>query len=626
MTASIPKNVRDKLDLLARKPGVYLFKNKRGEVIYVGKAKILRNRVRSYFQESRPLDPKTSRLVSHITDLETIITDSEVEALILESNLVKEYRPRYNINLKDDKTFPYIRVTNEPFPRIFPTRKLIRDGSRYFGPYTEVNSMRDLLKTVKQLFPLRSCNLALTPEAIQAGKFRVCLNFHIKKCHGPCEGHVSREEYQRTIDFIVGFIEGKSTRVVEEMTRQMHAAAAERRYEQAARLRDQLQAIQAFQQKQKVLDPKFRDRDIIAIAAEAGDACCVVFQVREGKIIGRQHFFLTGVPEDDFPAVTAAFVKQYYISREYIPAEILLPAPLGEETAAIRQWLADRRGESVELTAPLRGEKAQLLKMCDRNARLLLQEMQLQREKAEDYTAGSVKALQRDLLMDKLPLRIEAFDISNIQGTDPVASMVCFVNGKAHRSDYRHFRIRGKATPDDFAMMREAVSRRYSRLLAEKSPFPDLILIDGGKGQLNAALEALASVGVEKQPIVALAKRLDEVFAPGESESRNIRRDSPGLRLLQRVRDEAHRFAITFHRQLRKKRTLVSELEEIPGIGRARRDALLKAFKSLKQIRSAEVAELAAVAGITTRVAAQIWNHYHPDAAAEDSPQGAASG
>ncbi|HOZ21162.1 MAG TPA: excinuclease ABC subunit UvrC [bacterium] len=613
MTDSVPKNVREKLDLLAKKPGVYVFKNKSGEVIYVGKAKVLRNRVRSYFQERGSQDAKTAKLVSHITDFETIITDSEVEALILESNLVKEYKPRYNINLKDDKSFPYIRVTSEPFPRIFPTRKIVRDGSRYFGPYTDVYSMRELLKTVKQLFPIRACNLALTEESIRQRKFRVCLNYHIKKCHGPCEGHVSREEYQKTIDFIVAFIEGKSTAVVEAMTREMQAAAAERRFEEAARLRDQLLSVQNFHQRQKIIDPALLDRDIIAIAVEEGDACCVVFQVREGKIIGRHHFFLNGIADEGLSAVTAAFVKQYYLTREYVPGEILLPAPLGDEAAPIRKWLSDKRGGAVELIAPQRGEKAQLLRMCDRNARLLLQEMQLQREKARDFTAGSVKALQKDLLLEKPPLRIEAFDISNIQGTDPVASMVCFVNGKAHRSDYRHFRIRSKSTPDDFAMMREAVSRRYSRLQREGQSFPDLILIDGGKGQLNAALEALAALGVDAQPVAALAKRLDEVFMPGESDSRFIRRDSSGLRLLQRVRDEAHRFAVTFHRSLRKRRTLVSELESIPGVGRARRDALLKSFKSVKKIREAGVGELSSRAGVPPRLAETIWRHYHPN-------------
>ncbi len=613
MTEAIPKKVREKLELLQKKPGVYLFKNSRAEIIYVGKAKVLRNRVRSYFQDSRNLDIKTARLVGKIADLETIITDSEVEALILESNLIKEYKPRYNINLKDDKSFPYIRVTNEPFPRIFPTRKLVRDGSRYFGPYTDVLSMRELLKTVKRLFPLRSCNLALTEESISQGKFRVCLNYHIKKCHGPCQGFISRSEYMQMIDYVVGFIEGKSTKVVESITRQMHESAAARKFEQAARLRDQLQSIQAFQQKQKVVDPSFRDRDIIAVAMDDGDACVVVFQVREGKIIGRQHFFLNGIENENMPAVTTVFLQQYYISRDYVPLEILLPAPLGADAVTIKTWLSEKRGERIELLAPVRGEKAHIVQMCSRNARLLLEEMQLQRSNSLDYTAGSVKALQKDLGLDKLPLRIEAFDISNIQGTDPVASMVCFVNGKAHRSDYRHFRIRSKETPDDYTMMREAVYRRYSRLQRENQPMPDLILIDGGKGQLSAALESLHKLELTSQPIVALAKRLDEIFAPGESESRNIRRDSPGLRLLQRVRDEAHRFAVTFHRKLRKRRALWSELESIPGVGEGRRSSLIKHLGSLKKVKVATVEELAAVPGLPKAVAERIYAFFHPE-------------
>ena len=612
MTNTLAQKVREKLALLPKKPGVYLFKNSRAEIIYVGKAKILRHRVRSYFQDRRPLDIKTSRLVSKVADLEAIITDSEVEALILESNLIKEYKPRYNINLKDDKFFPYIRVTNEPFPRIFPTRKLVRDGSRYFGPYTDVISMRELLKTVKRLFPLRSCHLLLSEESIAQGKFRVCLNYHIKKCHGPCQGLISRAEYLQIIDYVVGFIEGKSLKVVETITRQMHEAAAARQFEKAARLRDQLQSIESFQQKQKVLDPSLRDRDIIAIAMEEGDACCVVFQVREGKIIGRQHFFLSGIDDENLQAVTAVFVQQYYIARDYVPLEILLPVSLGEESGTIKKWLAEKRGEHVELLAPVRGEKAHIVRMGSKNARLLLEEMQLQRAKSQDYTAGSVKALHQDLALPLLPMRIEAFDISNIQGTDPVASMVCFVNGKAQRSEYRHFRIRGKSTPDDFAMMKEAVSRRYRRLQRENKPMPDLILIDGGKGQLNAALEALRQLQLSGQPIVALAKRLDEVFVPGEAESRNIRRDSPGLRLLQRVRDEAHRFAVTFHRTLRKRRTLWSELESIPGVGKGRRSLLVKHLGSLKKIREASQEQLAAVPGLPRALAERIYLFFHP--------------
>ena len=613
MNNSLPEKLREKLDNLARKPGVYLFKDRKGEILYIGKAVVLRQRVRSYFQDGHDKDYKTQRLVSRIVDLETIITDSEVEALILEANLVREYKPRYNINLKDDKSFPYIRVTNEPFPRIFPTRKVVRDGSRYFGPYTDVQTMRELLKTIKRLFPVRSCNLQLSQESIERGKFKVCLDYHIKKCQGPCQGLVSQDEYRHTIEYVVSFIAGRSRRVVDELNARMQTAAQALRFEEAARLRDQLNALEIFTQKQKVVDGTLQDRDILAMAIHEDDACCVVFKVREGKVIGRQHFFMSHVEGEELLSVQNAFMEQYYLHTDDIPGEILVPEQPGEEGTAMRNWLAQKRNGPVELLVPQRGDKAQLLKMCQRNAQLLLDELRLQREKSADFVAGSVKALQADLRLPKTPVRIEAFDISNIQGTDPVASMVCAVNGKAMRSEYRRFRIRSKDTPDDFAMMHEAVSRRYRRLLAEQKPFPDLILIDGGKGQLNAALEALKQAGVHDQPIIALAKRLDEVFIPGVAESQMIRRESSGLRLLQRIRDEAHRFAITYHRALRHKRTIHSDLQTISGLGPARRDALLRHFGSIKKIKTASVEELQTVIGIPAGLAREIYGYFHPE-------------
>jgi len=612
MDYDVSENIKEKLANLASKPGVYLFKDKKGEIIYIGKAKVLKHRVRSYFQPGRPYDPKLARLQARVADLETILTDSEVEALILEANLVKEYKPRYNINLKDDKSYPYIRVTNEPFPRIFPTRKIIRDGSRYFGPYTDVTSMRELLKTIKRLFPIRTCNLNLTEESIAKKKFQICLQYHLKRCHGPCEGLVSREEYNQALEYVVSFIEGRSRKVVEDIKARMQEMAAALRFEAAARLRDQLNSIEQFQSRQKVVDQSLADRDVVAIASEDGDSCSVVFKVRDGKIIGRQHFYLNGTEEENLDSVTNAFVKQYYLKADYIPSEIFLPADLGEDKATIQNWLSQKRESKVVLTAPKRGEKSQLLQMCRKNAHLLLQELKLQKMKSADYLAGSVKALQNDLHLVKPPKRIEAFDISNIQGTDPVASMVCFVNGKAHKSDYRRFRIRSKSTPDDFTMMREAVGRRYTRLQKESGAFPDLILIDGGKGQLSAALEALGRLEIRDQPIIALAKRLDEVFVPGIPDPQNIRKDSAGLHLLQRVRDEAHRFAITYHRSLRKKRTLKSALEAVPGIGPAKRDLLIKTFGSAVKVRSTSVEELAQVSGISQELAKRIWQHFHP--------------
>ncbi len=613
MLKNLAENLQQKLDALPKKPGVYLYKDKKGQVIYIGKALVLRNRVRSYFQDLPDRDVKTQRLVSRIADLETIITDSEVEALILEANLVREYKPHYNINLKDDKSFPYIRITNEPFPRIFPTRRVIRDGSRYFGPFTDVRPMRDLLKTVKKLFLVRSCNLALTPESIADGKHKICLDYHIKKCQGPCEGFISQEEYRLTIELVAAFIAGRGKRVQEELKNRMQQASAALKFEEAARLRDQLNSLEMFQQRQKVVDAGLADRDLIAFTAEEDDACCVVFKVREGKIIGRQHFYMNHVEGEAPESIGAAFLEQYYLNVQDIPPEVLLPNSLGESMPSLAEWLTQKRGEVVALTVPVRGDKAQLIKMCVKNAQLLLAELKLQKEKTADFIAGSVQALQNDLQLSKTPMRIECFDISNIQGTDPVASMVCFVNGKAARSEYRRFHIRSKETPDDFAMMREAVGRRYQRLVNEKKPMPDLILIDGGKGQLSAALEALQKVGITQQPIVALAKRLDEVYKPGMADPQNIRRDSSGLRLLQRTRDEAHRFAVTYHRKLRTKRTLHSALQAIEGLGPARRDALLRHFGSVKKVKSATVDELKAVKGIPEKLAEKIFRHFnHP--------------
>ena len=600
------KSLTEKLQNLSRKPGVYLFKDKAGKIIYIGKAKVLRNRVRSYFQEARRLDAKTQHLVPRIADLETIITDTEVEALILEATLVKEHQPRYNINLKDDKSFPFIRVTSEPFPRIFPTRKIVRDGSRYFGPYTDVQGMRGLLTTIKRLFTVRTCNLPLNAESIGAGKFKVCLNYHIHRCHGPCEGFISEQEYRQTIEYVVEFIKGRTEFIEQDIKRRMAELAAELKFEQAARLRDQLRAIELFAQRQKVLDPQLADRDIIAVAAEDEDACCVVFQVRRGRLIGKNSFILQNVEGEATSTMISSFLQQFYLKSEDVPPEILVPCALGNEQQPLEAWLSQRGERSVTLVHPKRGEKVRLLEMCEGNARHHLEELKLKKMQAKEYIAGSVKALQKALNLAVPPKRIEGFDISNIQGTNPVASMVCFINGRPAKAEYRRFRIRVKETPDDFAMMNEAVKRRYARLLREGKPLPELILIDGGKGQLNAALAALEEVGVTAQAIIALAKRLDEVFVPNVSEAQTLPRDSAGLKLLQRVRDESHRFAVSYHRKLRSKQSLASDLDDIPRIGKRRRQLLLKKFGSLAAVRRATVEELKQVEGISQKTAEKI--------------------
>jgi len=609
--ASLPSQLRAKIEALSDKPGVYLYKDKKGEIIYIGKAKVLRHRVRSYFQDSQRLDAKTRHLVVRIHDLETILTDTEVEALILEANLIKEHKPRYNIDLKDDKSFPYIRVTNEPFPRIFPTRKIVQDGSRYFGPYTNVRRMKALLTTIKKIFPVRSCNLPLHDKNITAKKFKVCLNYHIHRCNGPCEALVSHKEYNETIDFIVQFIKGYTRDIERDIRERMQQLADNLEFEKAARLRDQLRSVEMFSQKQKVLDNSFGDRDLIATALNDEDACCVLFRVRQGKIVSKDHFFLSNVKGENLTSVTKQFVEQYYLKVEEIPPEIIVPCRFGEDHDTLEAWFSEKSHSKVKIINPIRGEKARLLEMCARNAAHQLEELVLKKMQAKDYLAGSVKALKTALQLEKAPRRIEGFDISNIQGTDPVASMVCFVNGRPVKSEYRRFKIRVKQTPDDFAMMKEAVKRRYSRLLREKKSLPDLILIDGGKGQLNAALSALGSLGIEEQPIVALAKRLDEVFKPGVAEAQNIPRNSAGLKLLQRVRDESHRFAVSYHRTLRRKRTLTSELDAIPGIGEKRRRLLMQHFRSVENIKAASLQELCAVDGVSEKQAKILYDALH---------------
>ena len=603
-------DLKEKLQNIPRSPGVYLFKDKNKKVIYVGKAVVLRNRVRSYFQGGKIDDPKSKRLKSRIRDLEIIVTDSEIEALILEANLIKEYKPRYNVNLKDDKSFPYIRVTNEKFPRIFPTRKIIKDGSKYFGPYTDVGSMRSLLKTIKRIFPIRSCNLNLTEENIKAGKFKVCLNYHIKKCMGPCEGFIDENEYGQIVKNIIDFINGRDRIVVEELIEKMERHAELMQFERAARIRDQIQAIKDFQYKQKVITPDEIDRDLFVAYAEDNDACGVVFKVRQGRVIGRQHFYLDGVEGETLDRVLSHLLIRFYMHADFVPNEIYLPIPL-EDGANIEKWLSGRLNSKVQLVFPQRGEKAKLLKMAFQNAKLLLQELKLQKMKDKNYIPHSVKALQRDLRLTNPPKRIEAFDISNIHGTDATASLVTFVNGQPHKSDYRRFKIRTKSTPDDFAMMAEAIERRYTRQLKENQPLPDLILVDGGKGQLSSATEVLAKLNLQDQPVIALAKRLDEVFIPGVSEAQNIPKTSSGLRLLQQIRDEAHRFAIEYHRKLRGKRSVYSELNEINGIGDQRKKRLIRHFGSIKNLKTASLEDIRTVQGLPENLAEKIWQHFH---------------
>ena len=574
-------------------PGVYLFRDSTGKVLYVGKAKNLRNRVRSYFQSGKNLDPKTQVMVDKIRDLETIIVDNELEALVLESNLIKKYKPRYNVNLRDDKSYPYIRITNEPFPRIFVTRKIVRDGSKYLGPYTDVKNLRFIIKAVRKIFPVRSCKYYLDDDVITAKKVKVCLDYHIKRCQGPCEGLVSEQEYQRMIRRVEQFLKGKTRNLLQELTEEMTEESKRLHFEIAARLRDQIRMIENYYfTAPKVVIHDFEDRDVIALAQEAEDACAVVFKIRDGKIVGRQHFYLTGVEDKPETETLEKFLQQYYLENDFTANQVFLPFELGSSQKLLSDWMSRRAGHKIELLVPQIGEKKKLIGLTQKNARYLLDELLLQKLKRKEGAAYNVRMLQKDLKLESPPRRIEAFDISNFQGKNAVASMVCFINGKPHKSDYRHFKIRSKETPDDFAMMREAVFRRYKRVLEEKKPLPDLILVDGGKGQLSSALKVLRSLGLDQQPVIGLAKRLEEVFLPGHSEPQNIPKRSAGLKLLQHIRDESHRFAITYHRKLRQKQTLKSPLDDVPGIGPRRKEHLLRTFGSLKKIREAKTEDL----------------------------------
>ncbi|MFH0991876.1 MAG: excinuclease ABC subunit UvrC [bacterium] len=588
--------LREKLDALPLTPGVYQFKNSEGKVIYVGKAQNLRSRVRQYFHKSRLTDPKTDALVGKIRDLEIIVTDSEIEALILEANLIKKLKPRYNVILKDDKSFPYIIITNEPFPRVFVTRRIVNDGSRYFGPYTDVRSMRSALKTVRDIFMIRSCNYDLSAESITAGKFKICLDYHIKKCDGPCEGYVTREKYHAMIEKVAQILRGKTESVVVVLHQEMEEHAGNLRFEDAAMTRDRLRALSVYSQRQKVLDPNKVDRDILGVALKDDDAFGVVFRVRDGKLIGSRHFAMANVAGKEEGEILETLLERYYLDVDDMPDEIVLSAAVSS-IQLLQDWLSERYQKKISFEVPKAGEKYKLVGLVKRNAEYLLQELELQLLKRGELIPHSVQSLQRDLRLPAAPRRIECFDISNIQGSDTVASLVVFVDAKPKKSEYRKFRIRTVQGPDDFASMQEVIRRRYTRVLEEKETLPDLIMIDGGKGQLSSAVEVLENIGIHTIPSIGLAKRLEEIFLPAHQDPIVLPRTSSSLRLLQQIRDEAHRFAITYHRTVRSKRILNTELDLIRGIGKKRAQELLEAFGSVQGVRFASEEQLSEIVG-----------------------------
>lgn len=585
-------DLSSKITNLPQKPGIYQYKNKNGNIIYVGKAIKLRNRVRSYFNKQKQHDAKTKALVKKIADVEIIVTDSEAEALILEDTLIKKHKPRYNVNLKDDKSYPFIKVTNEPYPRIYQTRNVVKDGSKYYGPFTKVGDMRRVLELLHKIFKFRTCKLVINEETIREKKHKVCLEYHIKKCDGPCEGLIDKEEYNQNVAFAKSILNGKTRDLERFLQQRMEELSEEMNFEEAANVRDQLGAIRQFVSRQKVVTADAIDRDVFGIYREENTACSIVFTVREGKLIGRKHFIIKKADELTDEEIVQRTIDSWYSQQEFVPKEIFLPVEI-EELETLTTILSEKRNATVHIKIPKIGEKRHLIDLAENNAQYILKEYLLAISKREQSIPHSVQALQRDLRLKKPPRIIECFDNSHLQGTELVSSMVCFVDGKPKKSEYRKYKNKTVNKNDDFAAMREVVERRYRGLVERNERLPDLIIIDGGKGQLSSAEQILRDLGIfDKVTVVGLAKRLEEVFFPGQKEAILLPRTSSSLRLIQQLRDEAHRFAITFHRSLRSKRTFKTELTDIPGIGKKTAMKLLKELGSVDGVRNSTIAQL----------------------------------
>ncbi len=596
-------SIKNALAVLPDKPGVYLMHDATGKVIYVGKAVVLKNRVRSYFRNLASHTPKVKAMVAKIAEIETIVTSSEVEALILECNLIKKYRPRYNIMLKDDKTYPYLKVTmQEDFPRLVVTRRQARDGAKYYGPYADAGAMHATVKLLRGMFPLRTCR-KMNPD-------RPCLNYHIKRCLAPCAGYVSRTEYSSMIKSVCMVLDGRTNELERDLQRRMQEAAENYAFEEAARLRDQLQAVQRLNEQQKAVTNNGGDMDVIGYGQDITGSCIQIFFVRKGKLIGRDNFFLHN-DGDSAVEVLSAFIKQYYNEATFIPKEIVLPFTLeDEDKETVEVWLTERSSRKVELVVPQRGVKKELLKLANDNAVKLLEERLRKGSLSLKNDVEAAEELQQVLGIDHALERMDCFDISHTQGTETVASMVVFRNGSISKKDYRKYKIvSAEGKPDDFKSMQEVVYRRYK----DYEDLPSLVVIDGGKGQLSSALEVIRGLGLHDLPVVGLAERNEEIFLPHQSKSIMLDRDSAALHLIQRIRDEAHRFAITFHRKLRTKRNLVSVLDHVDGIGPKRRQALWKAFKTIDAMKVASVEELAAVDGMNSAAAQTLYDFFRLD-------------
>jgi len=599
--------IAEQLSRLPINPGVYLMKDAEGNILYIGKAANLHHRVRSYFGTGQKLSPKLQRMVARVADIDFFVTTSEQEALILELNLIKRHHPRYNVRLKDDKTFPYLKInTSEEWPRVYITRRLEQDGGRYFGPFASAKSVRQTLKMIKGIFPFRSCSKPVTGT-----DSRACLEYHMGQCLAPCIGVVSRQEYAEVIKEVILFLEGKQEKIVRELEKKMNKAAETLDFEKAALFRDQIQAIHKVIEAQRIATTVRGEQDVIAFSPEKDQACVQVFFIRNNKLTGRESFVLQGTQHEEPHQIMTSFIKQFYSSSPYIPPLLLLQHPV-EDTTVLKNWLQSKRGARVDIQVPRRGNKKQLVDTVAENARQGLEQLKLKQLAAPKELDAALAEIERELNLSRLPLRMEAYDISDIQGKAAVGSMVVFEKGKPKSAHYRRFRIRTVSAADDYAMLHEVLKRRFKRFSSETSTkdtwaiIPDLVLIDGGKGQLNAALSAMGEVGAVSVPVASLAKENEEIFIPRRAEPIILPRSSPGLQLLQRLRDEAHRFALGYYQKIRRRETFASAFDTMVGIGPKRKRALLKQFGSIQAIREASIEEIAATRGMTESLAKRV--------------------
>ena len=603
-------NIEEELKKLPAKPGVYLMHDEKDAIIYVGKAISLKNRVRQYFQSSRNKGVKIEQMVTHIARFEYIITDSELEALVLECNLIKEHRPKYNTMLMDDKTYPFIKVTvQEDYPRVLFARQMYKDRAKYYGPYTSAGAVKDTIDLIHKLYGIRTCNKAL-PK--MQGKERPCLNYHIHQCPAPCQGYISKEEYGESVKKALTFLNGNYEPILKELEEKMQTASENMEFEKAIEYRELLNSVSKIAQKQKITNSDMEDKDVIAMAMDKEDAVVQIFFVRDGRLIGRDHFCLHIAGDDRKEEILTTFLKQFYAGTPYIPKEIMIQYEV-EEQELLEEWLTARKGHRVYIRVPRKGSKEKLVELAQKNAQMVLTQDKERIRREEGRTIGAMKEISKLLGLSELN-RVEAYDISNISGYQTVGSMVVFEKGRPKRSDYRKFRIRGVQGADDYASMEEMLTRRLSHY----ENYPDLIMMDGGKGQVNIALKVMAAVGVHV-PVCGMVKddrhRTRGIYF--NNEELPVDRDSEGFRLITRIQDEAHRFAIEYHRSLRSKEQVHSVLDDIKGIGPARRKALMKGFRTLEDIRDADVEQLASVEGMNRRAAQQVFDFFHVDKSEE---------